>query len=152
MIGTVRRANHAKPNFAPLPTAACAGMWWAHQHEDVRADLLLFAKGIASGFPTGGVAVEPRHVARMTPGMLGGTFGGGSMAHAAIHATIAAIEKEGMLANAAERGAQLAEGLRALERQGAPIRDVRGVGLMLAVEFDAPPAVAAQVRTSAGLK
>jgi 4-aminobutyrate aminotransferase-like enzyme len=127
-----------------------AGKWWAYQHDSdpsIRPDMLLFAKGIGSGFPTGGVAMEAALLERMPTGVLGGTYGGGSMAHAAMHATIGVIEGEQLAENAAARGAQLVQGLREIKgRHAWPIRDVRGRGLMAAIEFDADAGTAAQAR------
>jgi len=102
----------------------------------VRPDILLFAKGIASGFPFAGLATERRHVERMTPGMLGGTYGGHAVGCAAATATIDVIRDEGLLANATARGEQLTEGLVALA-QRYPIVDIRGRGLMVAIELGA---------------
>lgn len=130
---------------------ACAGKWWAHEHiEGVRPDMVLFAKGIGSGFPVAGLAADPALLARMQPGMLGGTYGGGSMASAAAHATIDVIESEGLLQNAVERGEQLRDGLEAMRQRHAwPVRDVRGRGLMCALDFEGPASVASKVRLRA---
>ena len=108
---------------------------------------MCFAKGIASGFPTGGIAIEGRHLERMPTGVLGGTYGGGSMAHAAMHATIGVIEGDRLVANAAQRGEQLMRGLKGMcARHVWPIKDIRGRGLMAAIEFDADAATAPKVR------
>jgi 4-aminobutyrate aminotransferase len=72
------------------------------------------------------------------PGSHGGTFGGNAIAAAAGVATIRAIRDEGMLANAAGRGGQLLSGLRHLQEQYPAIGDVRGLGLMVGVEFRTP--------------
>ena len=108
---------------------------------------MIFAKGIASGFPFAGLAVEERHLSRMTPGMLGGTYGGHIVGCAAAAATLDVIRDEGMLDNAVARGAQLMQGLVELSSR-FPIVDVRGRGLMVAAEFSTPGS-AAKVCTAA---
>ena len=128
-----------------------AGKWWAFEHaKDVRADIMCFAKGIASGFPTGGIALEPGLLDKMPLGVLGGTYGGGTLAHAAIHSTIGVIEGERLVDNAAKRGQQLLDGLHALQQKHSwPVKNIRGRGLMIAIEFDAEPSTASQVCISA---
>ncbi|GBF89952.1 4-aminobutyrate transaminase [Raphidocelis subcapitata] len=114
-----------------------SGAWWAHSIFDGGAatpDLLVFAKGIASGYPLAGVAARAETLARLTPGVLGGTYGGNAVACAAAVATIEAIEADGMLANVAARSAQLMRGLTLLAEKW-PLSDVRGRGLMVGVEF-----------------
>ncbi len=111
------------------------GRWWAIQHWDVEPDVILAAKGIASGLPLGAM-VARSELMTWPAGAHGSTFGGNPVACAAALATIRLIERE-FMANAAERGQQLLEGLRPLVRRHARIvRDVRGIGLMLGVEFD----------------
>ncbi|GAB4817550.1 hypothetical protein N2152v2_004596 [Parachlorella kessleri] len=114
------------------------GKWWAHQHlgavEGAHPDIMLFAKGIASGFPFAGLATRADLYDNMAPGMMGGTYGGSALGCAAAAATIDAIEEDGMLQNAAERGMELARGLVELSKK-YPITDVRGRGLMVAAEF-----------------
>lgn len=125
--------------------AGRTGRWWAHEHFDnVKPDMLLFAKGIASGFPFAGVAAEGRLFQGMEPGTLGGTYGGHAVGCAAAAATIATIRDEGLLHNARQRGLELMQGLVDLERR-FPISDVRGRGLMVATELNAPTGSAAQV-------
>ena len=111
------------------------GRWWAIQHWDVQPDILLTAKGIASGLPLGAM-VARSELMTWPAGAHGSTFGGNPVSCAAALATIRLIENE-FMANAAERGTQLLEGLRPLVRRHERIvRDVRGVGLMIGVEFD----------------
>eukprot|EP00887_Chlorella_sp_A99_P005683 scaffold1.g5683.t1 len=115
------------------------GTWWAHQQlGSAQPDLMLFAKGIASGMPFAGVAARPGLFKHMTPGMLGGTYGGSAMGCAAAAATLDVIEEEGLLDNARVRGQQLTRGLIALAKR-YPIVDVRGHGLMVAAELGAAP-------------
>ena len=84
--------------------------------------------------------------------MMGGTYGGSPLGCAAACATIDAIEDEGMLENAAQRGQQLMAGLVAMAGRGLPIVDVRGRGLMVAAEMQAPPGTASRAVKLAGEK
>lgn len=86
------------------------GKWWGHQHlADCQPDLLVFAKGIASGFPFAGVAAKPHIMENQPNGTLGGTYGAAPLACAAASATLDVIEEEGLLANATQRGQQLVQ-------------------------------------------
>jgi 4-aminobutyrate aminotransferase len=96
------------------------------------------AKGIASGLPLSGIVAKRALLDRFPPGSHGGTYGGNVVACAASNATLDVIEDEGLVANARERGAQFLAGLRALAPKYASIGDVRGLGLMLALEFVKP--------------
>ncbi|GLC39804.1 hypothetical protein PLESTB_001406100 [Pleodorina starrii] len=140
--------------------AGRTGRWWGHQHwlpeaaasgsssgsgsgsgaaADGLPDILVFAKGIASGYPLAGLAVRRELVGaeRMPPGTLGGTYGANAVACAAASATIDVISREGLVANSAARGAQLMAGLAKLAAELPPglIADIRGRGLMVGVEF-----------------
>ncbi len=114
------------------------GELFAVRHWDVEPDILVFAKGVASGLPLSGIIARQELVARWRPGAHGGTFGGNVVACAAALATLDVIEAEGLVANARERGAQLLAGLGAIAARHPEIGDVRGLGLMLALEFVRP--------------
>ena len=89
------------------------GRFWGHQHTDgLVPDVIITAKGIASGFPISAIAAPEEIMARAWPGSQGGTYGGNAVAAAAAVATLGVIEREGLVANAAERGTQLLDGLR----------------------------------------
>jgi 4-aminobutyrate aminotransferase len=110
------------------------GRMWAVDHWDVQPDILLAGKGIASGLPLGAM-IAREELMRWTPGMHGSTYGGNPLACAAALATFALIESE-LADNAALLGSRLLAGLRAVqERRTDLIEDVRGVGLMIGVEF-----------------
>ena len=112
------------------------GPFWGHQHTDgLVPDVIITAKGIASGFPISAIAAPEEIMARAWPGSQGGTYGGNAVAAAAAAATLGVIEREGLVANAAERGTQLLDGLRRNLGDVGEICDIRGIGLMLAVEF-----------------
>ncbi|WP_329567528.1 aspartate aminotransferase family protein [Streptomyces sp. NBC_01361] len=117
------------------------GKFWGHDHFGVRPDILVTAKGLASGFPLSAIAASEALMAKAWPGSQGGTYGGNAVSCAAAIATLEVIKEEKLVENAAERGDQLIAGLRevaaahpASEGVGG-IGDVRGLGLMLASEI-----------------
>ena len=114
------------------------GELFAVGHWGVEPDILVMAKGIASGLPLSGIVAQRSILDKLPPGAHGGTYGGNVVACAAANATLDVIEEEGLVANARERGAQFLAGLRALAPRYPSIGDVRGLGLMLALEFVKP--------------
>lgn len=106
------------------------GRFFAHQEAGIRPDLITMAKGMANGFPIGGVLIAPHFEARA--GMLGTTFGGNHLACAAAIAVLDIIEREGLVENAASVGSYLLGELHAM----AGLREVRGRGLMIGIEID----------------
>ncbi len=114
------------------------GELFAVRHWDVEPDILVFAKGVASGLPLSGIIARADLMARWRPGAHGGTFGGNVVACAAANATLDVIEDEGLVANARDRGAQLLAGLRELAATRPAIGDVRGLGCMVALELVMP--------------
>ena len=114
------------------------GELFAVQHWDVEPDILVMAKGIASGLPLSGLVARREILDKLPPGTHGGTYGGNVVACAAANATLDVIEEEGLVANARERGAQFLAGLRSIAPKYRSVGDVRGLGLMLALEFVKP--------------
>src|SRR4051794_41006828 len=114
------------------------GEMFAVHHWAVEPDILVMAKGIASGLPLSGIVAPRTMLEKLPPGSHGGTYGGNVVACAAANATLDVIEDEGLVANARSRGAQFLAGLRALAPKYPSIGDVRGLGLMLALEFVKP--------------
>lgn len=111
------------------------GKFWGHQHSTITPDVLTTAKGIASGFPISAMAASTELMTKAWPGSQGGTYGGNAVAAAAAVATLDVVREENLVANSAERGAQLRSGLEALQAKNPLMGDVRGLGLMQAVEF-----------------
>jgi 4-aminobutyrate aminotransferase len=111
------------------------GRWFAYEHFDLRPDIVTVAKGLASGLPISGVFSRMELMKKWEPGTHGGTFGGNVISAAAGVATIRALRDENMVENARQRGEQLVAGLRHLQEQYPAIGDVRGLGLMVGVEF-----------------
>ncbi len=109
-----------------------SGKFFAHQYAGIRPDIITMAKGMGNGFPIGGLLISPM----FTPfyGMLGTTFGGNHMACTAAIAVLDVMEREHLVENAARVGAWLIDELRRLPG----IKEVRGRGLMIGIEFDAP--------------
>lgn len=111
------------------------GKWFAMEHFRTTPDILIMAKGIASGMPLSAIAAPRALMEKWPPGSHGGTYGGNAVACAAAVATIEAMRQEGMVQNAARIGNLLLAGLRKLQESDETIGDVRGLGLMAAVEF-----------------
>ncbi len=114
------------------------GELFAVRHWDVEPDILVMAKGIASGLPLSGIIARRSLLELFPPGTHGGTYGGNVVSCAAANATLDVIEEEGLVANARERGAQFLAGLRSIAAKHPSVGDVRGLGLMLALEFVRP--------------
>ncbi len=111
------------------------GKFFAAEHFGLRPDIMIMAKGIASGLPLSSLATRRELMSKWKPGSHGGTYGGNAVACAAAVATIRAMKEEKLPENAAARGAQLMDGLRRLRQDFKSIGDVRGLGLMIATEF-----------------
>ncbi len=108
------------------------GRFFAHQWAGVRPDVITMGKGIANGFPCGGILIAP-HI-KAAKGMLGTTFGGNYLAMAAALAVLAIIRDEDLVGNALRVGGYLKENIPA----SPLIKEVRGRGLMLGMEFTCP--------------
>jgi 4-aminobutyrate aminotransferase len=110
----------------------------AVEHSDVVPDIVVLAKGIASGLPLSGLIAQRSLIGAWVPGSHGGTFGGNVVACAAANATLDVIASEGLLENATNRGRQLIQGLSRVVATRPEIGDLRGVGLMVGIEFVKP--------------
>jgi 4-aminobutyrate aminotransferase len=114
------------------------GSFWGHEHFGVRPDILVTAKGLASGFPLSAIAASMELMTKGWTGSQGGTYGGNAVACAAALATLDVIQEEGLVENARVRGAQVLDGLRKVAADHPVIGDVRGLGLMVGSEFTTP--------------
>ena len=115
--------------------AGRTGKMWAVQHWNVEPDILLTAKGIASGMPIGAM-IAKADVMSWGPGAHGSTYGGNPVALAALMETVRLLE-DSLIANAAIRGLDIMDGLAPLiDRFPGLVRDVRGKGLMIGIQFD----------------
>ncbi len=117
------------------------GRWWAIEESEVEPDIITTAKGIASGMPIGAF-IGRESVWTWPPGAHGSTFAGNPVCAAAGLATLDIIESRG-IGTAATMGARLREGLERVARGVESVRDIRGAGLMLGVEFDSHEAAEA---------
>lgn len=139
------------------------GRFWGHEHfqtsQQRLPDVLITAKGLASGFPLSAIAAPEALMAKAWPGSQGGTYGGNAVAAAAALATLRVLDEEKLVDNAATQGERLLGGMRRIARDYPIIGDVRGLGLMAASEFTAldgspDPATASRAQqeaTSRGL-
>ncbi|MDQ6793343.1 MAG: aminotransferase class III-fold pyridoxal phosphate-dependent enzyme [Chloroflexota bacterium] len=114
------------------------GELFAVNHWNVEPDILVMAKGIASGLPLSGILAKRKLLDTLLPGTHGGTYGGNVVSCAAANATLDVIEDEGLVANARARGSQMLAGLRTIAAGHTSVGDVRGLGCMLALEFVRP--------------
>jgi acetylornithine/N-succinyldiaminopimelate aminotransferase len=115
------------------------GKFFAHQHADVKADIITVAKGMGNGFPVGGVLIHPKIEAKH--GLLGTTFGGNYLACAASMAVLQTIENENLMQNATELGNYLFKQLK----DDPLIKEIRFQGLMFGIELKVP---CAPIRTT----
>lgn len=112
------------------------GKWFGYQHLRILPDMTTIAKPLAGGIPLGAIVCTDEVARSIHPGMHGTTFGGGPLACAVAIAVIDAIEREGLLEHAAEVGEYFQDRLRALQTRHGSMVDVRGLGLMVAVDLD----------------
>ena len=109
-----------------------SGKFFAHQYSGIRPDMITMAKGIGNGFPMGGVLISPKF--KPAYGQLGTTFGGNHLACSAAIAVLDVMKDEKLVENAAKVGSYLLEKLKEFKQ----IKEVRGRGLMIGLEFDEP--------------
>ncbi len=113
------------------------GAWFAIEHAGVVPDLITVAKSMAGGYPIAGVIGRAEVMDALSPGGLGGTYGGDPVASAAALAAIETLEREDLLARAAALGETFRTRLAQIGARTAPYRmwDIRGLGAMVAAEF-----------------
>jgi acetylornithine aminotransferase len=114
------------------------GKWFVYQHAGIRPDVMLLAKGLASGLPIGACLARGPAAQVFQPGTHGSTFGGNPLVCAAALATLAAIEEDGLMQNAERIGGILIGGLREALGGSPGVVQVRGQGLMIGIELDRP--------------
>jgi len=107
-----------------------SGKFFAHQYADIRPDIISVAKGMGNGFPIGGILISPE--LKPWSGMLGTTFGGNYLACAAGIAVLDIMKSEHLIDNAMEVGSYLFSKLSEIPQ----IKELRGKGLMIGIEFD----------------
>lgn len=109
-----------------------SGKFFAHQHAGIRPDIITVAKGMGNGFPIGGVLISPIFEASF--GLLGTTFGGSHLACTAAISVLDIIKVERLMENTEKIGNYLIEELKKIPQ----IKEVRGLGLMIGIEFNQP--------------
>ncbi|MCS6945976.1 MAG: aspartate aminotransferase family protein [Sutterellaceae bacterium] len=114
------------------------GKWFGYQWSEVQPDVITLAKGLGSGVPIGAILARGPAARVFTPGSHGSTFGGGPFACRAALETLAIIEEEGLLANAARQGERIRAGLARALASVPGVVAIRGEGLMIGVELDRP--------------
>ncbi|MDO4289441.1 MAG: aminotransferase class III-fold pyridoxal phosphate-dependent enzyme, partial [Eubacterium sp.] len=115
-----------------------SGKFFAYQHYGIKPDIVCMAKGIAGGFPMGGIIATDKAAQVFVPGTHASTFGGNPLATAASRYVLKTITADGFLDEVAEKGAYLREKLEALKADHPNIEEVRGLGLMLGVALSTP--------------
>lgn len=110
------------------------GKMWAIEHFGIEPDIVATAKGLGSGMPIGAV-IAKEHWMRWKPGSHGSTFGGNPVAAAAAIATLDVIRDEKLMENAVARGKEAVDGLRTSLKGNSIVTDIRGIGLMIGVDF-----------------
>jgi 4-aminobutyrate aminotransferase len=111
------------------------GKWFASEHFGVVPDIMTIAKGIASGLPLSAVAAKKEIMEKWPKGAHGTTFGGNPVSCAAAAATIGIIGKEGLLDQTLRTGGHAIQKLKSIQERYPCIGDVRGLGLMIGIEF-----------------
>ena len=114
------------------------GKWFAHQWAGITPDVMPLAKGLGSGVPIGAIVTGPKAATVLQPGNHGSTFGGNPLAMRAGVETLAIMEDQGIMANAADVGEYLQAQLKAAFTNQPGVVSVRGKGLMIGVELSKP--------------
>ena len=118
------------------------GRFFASEWTGARPDIVVMAKGIASGMPLSGILASRELLAKFPPGGHGGTYGGNAVSCAAAVATLDVFEAEGLTARAETLGHRLLNGLREAAAGNPYVAEVRGRGLMVGIEFADPETLA----------
>ncbi|MBV8208325.1 MAG: aspartate aminotransferase family protein [Acidobacteria bacterium] len=111
------------------------GRWFACQHYGVKPDVITIAKPLAAGLPLGAILTSNAVAGAIHPGLHGTTFGGGPLACAVALEVIETLERDGLLKHVKQVGGYMRRQLEALKQRHSTIREVRGMGVMLAVEL-----------------
>jgi predicted acetylornithine/succinylornithine family transaminase len=139
LLGTARAACDRSGAALIFDEIQCGmgrtGTLWAHEHTGVTPDAMTVAKALGGGMPIGALVTGPRLADVFEPGDHGSTFAGGPVVAAAALAALDVVDDEVLLARVGELGEQLAAGLAKLPG----VREVRGRGLMRAIEIDGAP-------------
>lgn len=117
---------------------ARSGKWFAHQHQNLLPDVMTLAKGLGNGMPIGACLARGLAAETLQPGNHGSTFGGNPLACRTALEVISVIEKNNLCDNAAKTGQKILAGLRNELKNVTQVADIRGLGLLLAIELSIP--------------
>ena len=115
------------------------GTIFAYEHYDVVPDLICLAKGLGAGFPVGAYMGKKKFTSHITPGSHGSTYGGNPLATTAVTTVIKELLKPGFLENVDNVGKVLRDGLEDIARSSNLISNVRGLGMMIAADYNGGP-------------
>jgi acetylornithine aminotransferase len=125
--------------FDEIQSGLCrSGRWYAHQHEDIRPDILTTAKALANGLPVGACVARGEAAAAMKPGQHGSTFGGNPLVSRAACTVLDIMERDGLAEQAAQTGRFIKQAFRERLSKIQSVREIRGRGLMIGIELDRP--------------
>lgn len=120
-----------------VQTGLCrTGAMFAYMHEEIEPDIMTMAKALANGFPVGAILARPEVAAAFEPGSHASTFGGNPLAMAAGVATLEVMRKRDMAKKSMTKGLYFRKRLNDLRERHAAIKDIRGKGLMIGMEFE----------------
>ncbi len=111
------------------------GRMWAMEHEDLLPDIVVFGKGIGSGIPVSAVCSTSEIFSCLKKGEMSSTLGGNPVASAGVVAVLEIFEKENLVGNSAKMGEYIKNGLEAIAQKCPYLGDVRGMGLVMGMEF-----------------
>jgi len=111
------------------------GRYFSIEHSGVIPDIMTFAKGVASGMPLSGIVSTHEFMSKQPPGSMGGTYAGNAISCRAASATLDVFKDENIIQNVQNRGKQIKDALEILRKKYSFIGDVRGLGLMVGIEF-----------------
>jgi acetylornithine aminotransferase len=127
------------------------GTFFAYQQTSILPDVVCIAKGLGNGMPIGACLARGHAASILQPGNHGSTFGGNLLACAAAHAVLDTLEDEGLMARAALLGNMIVDGLKAALAGNNSVNEIRGKGLLIAIELSSPCAGMVQAALAAGL-
>jgi acetylornithine aminotransferase len=123
--------------FDEIQSGLCrTGKWYAHQHEDVKPDILTTAKALANGFPIGACVARGEAAEAFTPGRHGSTFGGNPLASRTACTVLDIMRSQDLPSQVTQTGQHIFQGFRNRLEDDARVKDIRGLGLMIGIELD----------------
>jgi len=128
------------------------GKWFGYQHTSIEPDIMTLAKGLGDGAPIGAVVARPEVAASLTPGSHATTFGGNSLVVSAAIAVLETIEQENLLEHTQQMSSYILDQAGQLQEQFGFIEEVRGRGLMIAIELSLPGGPVASAALEHGLR